>query len=115
MIIEVLVAAAFMGAPVEPQETGAAVAGPFDSAVDRRGRFYVTEGDRLIRLAPRGRRATVASFPSRMVPGPHHTVASAGLTAPSGLTIRGDAAYVTTCGDCAGDGNVRRIPLPSQP
>ncbi|MBU2669268.1 ScyD/ScyE family protein [Actinoplanes bogorensis] len=207
------VAAALVGAPVPPDAPGP-VAGPFDSAADRRGRIYVTEGDALIRLAPRGRRVTVASFPSRMVPAParladgtprgapvrmppvpsavtrgpdgafyvgeltgfpfppgrarvwrvvpgrpaevfaggftavvdlawgpdglyvleiarngllsgdrtgalvrvsahgvHTTVASAGLDAPSGLTIRDRTAYITTCGDCPGEGRVRTVRL----
>lgn len=63
MIVSVMVAAlaaTVMGAPAEP----------FDRAVDGRGRVYVAEGDTLVRLAPRGRRTTVASFPSRMVPAP---------------------------------------------
>ncbi|MGK5681752.1 ScyD/ScyE family protein [Actinoplanes sp. URMC 104] len=199
--------------PVQPRDAGVA-AGPFGSAVDRRGRVYVTEGDTLIRLTPRGRRATVARFPSRMVPAParlpdgtprgmpvrmpavpsavargpdgalyvgeltgfpfppgrarvwrvvpgrapevyaggltavvdlawgpgglyaleiarhgllsgdragalvrispdgrHRTVAADGLTAPSDLTVRGGIAYVSTCGDCAGEGTVRKIVL----
>ncbi|WP_127503690.1 ScyD/ScyE family protein [Actinoplanes solisilvae] len=45
-------------------------AGPYDEAADRRGRVYVTEGDTLIRLTPRGRRVVVATFPSRLVPTP---------------------------------------------
>ncbi|WP_250008519.1 ScyD/ScyE family protein [Actinoplanes sp. M2I2] len=213
MLLTAVLVAVLMGAPAGPLEPGVAT-GPFDAAVDRRGRIYVTEGDTLVRLAPRGRRATVASFPSRMVPaparlpdgtprgmpvrmravpsavtqgpdgafyvaeltgfpyppgrarvwrvvpgrppevyaggltavvdlawgpgglyvleiarngllsgdrtgallhvpdqGPHRVVASAGLIAPSGLTIRGRYAYVTTCGDCAGEGTVRRIAL----
>ena len=69
MFIASLLVAALLGAPVEPPATGVA-AGPFDAAVDRRGRVYVTEGDTLVRLAPRGRRATVASFPGRLVPAP---------------------------------------------
>ncbi|MCY1144477.1 ScyD/ScyE family protein [Actinoplanes sp. Pm04-4] len=64
-----LLVAALVGVPVEPPGEVVA-AGPFDSAVDRRGRVYVTEGDTLVRLSPRGRRATVASFPSRLVPAP---------------------------------------------
>ncbi|WP_250037322.1 ScyD/ScyE family protein [Paractinoplanes maris] len=212
MFITAVLVAALLGVPVEP--VPGLATGPFDSAVDRRGRVYVTEGDTLVRLAPRGRRSTVASFPSRMVPaparlpdgtprgmpvrmppvpsavargpdgafyvgeltgfpfppgrarvwrvvpgrpaevyaggftavvdlawgpdglyvleiarngllsgdrtgallhvsvlGPHRVVASEGLFAPTSLTIRGDHAYVTTCGDCAGNGTVRRIEL----
>src|SRR5689334_15941402 len=204
MFVTAVLVAALLGVPVEPPAAGVP-AGPFDSAVDRRGRVYVTEGDALIRLAPRGRRTTVASFPGRMVPAPARlpdgrprgtpvrmppvpsavvrgpdgafyvgeltgfpfppgrariwrvvpgrapevyaggftavvdlawgpgglyvlevakhgllsgdrtgalvrvgprgvraTVASAGLEAPSGLTVRGRVAYVTTCGDCPG-------------
>ncbi|GID31293.1 ScyD/ScyE family protein [Paractinoplanes brasiliensis] len=65
-IAAVALAATLAGAPpVEPP-----AAGPFDTASDRRGRVYVAEGDTLVRLAPRGRRTTVASFPSRVVPAP---------------------------------------------
>ncbi|MBM2622642.1 ScyD/ScyE family protein [Actinoplanes sp. LDG1-06] len=214
VVVAAALAAGLVGAPVEPREAAGVAAGPFDAAVDRRGRVYVTEGDALIRLTPKGRRTTVASFPSRMVPAParlpdgtargrpvrmppvptavtlgpdgafyvgeltgfpfppgrarvwrvvpgrppevyaggftavvdlawgpgglyvleiakngllsgdrtgallrvggggrHETVATAGLTAPSGLTIRDGVAYVTTCGDCPGEGSVRSFRL----
>ncbi|MCO8271397.1 ScyD/ScyE family protein [Actinoplanes sp. TRM 88003] len=89
MFIASLLVATLLGAPAGPPDPGVAT-GPFDAAVDRfmappgsgaasrhfdaavdrRGRIYVTEGDTLVRLAPRGRRAAVASFPSRVVPAP---------------------------------------------
>ncbi|MBB4690490.1 ScyD/ScyE family protein [Paractinoplanes abujensis] len=212
-VVAAVLAATLVSAPVEPVGPGFA-AGPFDSAVDRRGRVYVTEGDALIRLMPRGRRTTVAEFPSRVVPAPGRlpdgtprggpvrmppvpsavamgpdgafyvgeltgfpfppgrarvwrvvpgrppevyaggftavvdldwgpgglyvlelarhgllsgdrtgallrvegsgrraTIASDGLAAPSGLTIRNGVAYVTTCADCPGEGTVRSFPL----
>jgi hypothetical protein len=43
--------------------------------------------------------------------GKQKIVASAGLTAPGGLAIKGRSAYVSNCGTCAGDGTVVRIPL----
>jgi hypothetical protein len=63
MIVLVLVAALAAATPAGAPATS-------DSAVDRRGRVYVAEGDALVRLAPRGRHAVVATFPSRMVPAP---------------------------------------------
>ncbi|MCM4079709.1 ScyD/ScyE family protein [Actinoplanes sp. TRM88002] len=69
MYMASLLVAALLGAPAGPPDPGV-TAGPFDAAVDRRGRVYVTEGDTLVRLLPRGRRSTVASFPSRLVPAP---------------------------------------------
>ncbi|WP_291414839.1 ScyD/ScyE family protein [Actinophytocola sp.] len=43
--------------------------------------------------------------------GSQKIVASAGLTAPGGLAIKGRSAYVSNCGTCAGTGSVVRIPL----
>jgi hypothetical protein len=43
--------------------------------------------------------------------GSQHAVASAGLTAPGGLALRGRAAYVSNCSVCPGAGSVVRIPL----
>jgi sugar lactone lactonase YvrE len=43
--------------------------------------------------------------------GSHRTVLSDGLVAPAGLAIRGDDAYVSNCGVCAGNGTVLRVPL----
>ena len=78
-----------------------------DLAWSRDGRLYVLEiarkgllsGDRtgaLVRVSGRG---------------PHRVVASAGLTAPGGLAIRGRSAYVTNCSVCKGTGSVVRIRL----
>jgi hypothetical protein len=38
-------------------------------------------------------------------------VISGGLVTPGGLAIRGDYAYVSNCGTCAGAGEVLRIPI----
>ncbi|MBB2949208.1 hypothetical protein FB565_009013 [Actinoplanes lutulentus] len=71
------------------------------------GRLYALEiahkgllsGDRtgaLIRVDRKGR---------------HTVVASAGLTAPGGVAIRGKYAYVTNCSVCQGTGSVVRVRL----
>jgi len=78
-----------------------------DIAFDRRGRLYVLEifkngllsGDptgALIRVGRNGRQ---------------HEIMSDGLITPGGLAIRGDNAYVSNCGTCAGGGEVLRISL----
>lgn len=41
--------------------------------------------------------------------GSHEIVMSQGLTYPGGLALRGSTAYVSNCGQCAGDGTVLRI------
>lgn len=43
--------------------------------------------------------------------GSSEIVASAGLTTPGGLAVRGRSAYVSNCGTCPGDGSIVRIPL----
>ncbi|GAA2510809.1 ScyD/ScyE family protein [Winogradskya humida] len=78
-----------------------------DLAFGPKGSLYALEiarngllsGDRtgaLIRVDPEGE---------------HKVVASAGLTAPGGIAIRGKDAYVTNCGVCAGAGTVVKIRL----
>ena len=39
------------------------------------------------------------------------TAVASGLSSPYGVAFRGDAAYVTTCSVCAGDGEVVKVPL----
>lgn len=78
-----------------------------DLAFGRDGKLYVLEiahngllsGDQTGALIRVGRG------------GSQKIVASAGLTAPGGLTIRGGSAYVSNCGTCPGTGTVVRIPL----
>jgi hypothetical protein len=55
----------------------------FDAATDGHGRVYVTEGNSLVRVAPRGRKATVAVFGNRGVPG----------LVPSGVALGPDGAF----------------------
>jgi hypothetical protein len=43
--------------------------------------------------------------------GAKKTIMDSGLTAPGGLAVKGDAAYVSNCGTCPGAGTVLRIPL----
>jgi hypothetical protein len=43
--------------------------------------------------------------------GRHEVVASAGLTAPGGLALRGRSAYLSDCSTCAGGGSVLRVRL----
>lgn len=43
--------------------------------------------------------------------GSHEIVMSEGLTLPAGLALRDGAAYVSNCGQRAGDGSVLRISL----
>jgi hypothetical protein len=43
--------------------------------------------------------------------GSKQTIKDSGLTAPGGLAVKGDAAYVSNCGTCPGEGTVLRIPL----
>lgn len=78
-----------------------------DVAFGRDGKLYVLEianngllsGDQTGALIRVGRG------------GSQKIVASAGLTAPGGLTIKGNSAYVSNCGTCPGTGTVVRIPL----
>jgi sugar lactone lactonase YvrE len=96
---------------VVPGRAPAVYAGGFTNIIDLAwgpdGRLFVLEiarkgllsGDRtgaLIRLERDGRRTVIAS---------------AGLTAPAGLAVRGRYAYVSNCSVCAGSGSVLRISL----
>ena len=90
-----------------PQVVADGFTNVIDLAFGRDGRLYVLEiahnsllsGDLTGALIRVGR------------DGSHRTVLSDGLVAPSGLAIRGDAAYVSNCGVCAGNGTVLRVPL----
>ena len=96
---------------VVPGRAPTVYAGGFTNIIDlafgQDGRLYVLEiahngllsGDRTGALIRVGRDGT------------QKIVASAGLTAPAGLAIRGRSAYVSNCGTCAGTGSVVRIPL----
>ena len=78
-----------------------------DLAFDRRGTLYVLEifQNGLLSGDPTGALIRVARNGTQTV------VMSTGLTTPGGLTLRGDDAYVSNCGTCAGGGEVLRIPL----
>ncbi|WP_328470278.1 ScyD/ScyE family protein [Actinoplanes sp. NBC_00393] len=82
-----------------PQVYASGLTAVTDLAWASDGRLYALSGGRngaLLRVSGHG---------------PHHVVASAGLTAPGGLAIRGRHAYVTNCGVCRGTGSVVRIEL----
>ena len=90
-----LAAAVLATTPAAP-----AAIGSFPAATDHRGRVYLTEGDALVRYAPRGRRATVAVFPSRLVPAPERqrdgTPRGGPIlmpAVPSGVTAGPDGAF----------------------
>ncbi|MFF5076758.1 hypothetical protein ACFY36_06885 [Actinoplanes sp. NPDC000266] len=73
---------------------GAALLGvPVQQEVDPRGRVYVTEGSSLVRIAPRGRRSTVAVFPWA---GPLalRPVASGVARGPDGAFYVGETTFV---------------------
>lgn len=78
-----------------------------DLAFDRRGTLYVLEifQNGLLSGDPTGALIRVEDDGTQTV------VMSTGLTTPGGLALRGNAAYVSNCGTCAGGGEVLRIPL----
>ncbi|MFC0113584.1 ScyD/ScyE family protein [Kibdelosporangium aridum] len=78
-----------------------------DVAFDRHGTLYVLEiaKDGLTAGPPAGALIKVGEN------GSHETVLDTGLTAPGGLAIKGNAAYISNCGTCAGQGTVVRVPL----
>ncbi|MFI5493741.1 ScyD/ScyE family protein [Actinoplanes sp. NPDC051859] len=78
-----------------------------DLAFDRHGRLYALEIARDGLMS--GNQTGALLRVNRR--GPHQVVASAGLTAPGGLAIRGKDAYVTSCSVCAGTGTVVKIRL----
>jgi hypothetical protein len=43
--------------------------------------------------------------------GAKKTIVDSGLTAPGGLAVKGDAAYISNCGTCPGAGTVIRVAL----
>ncbi|WP_243754068.1 ScyD/ScyE family protein [Labedaea rhizosphaerae] len=78
-----------------------------DLGFDRRGTLYVLEiaKNGLLSEDPTGALIKVGRH------GEQHVVMSTGLITPGGLALRGDAAYVSNCGTCAGGGQVLRISL----
>jgi hypothetical protein len=82
-----------------------------DIAFDRHGRLYVLEIDSTGLATPPGPPDFAGALIRVLQDGSHEVVMDEGLFGPGGLTIRGDAAYVSNCGVCAGTGEVLRIPL----
>jgi len=78
-----------------------------DLAFGHDGRLYVLEiaHNGLLSGDPTGALIRVGRD------GSHRTVLSDGLVMPGGLALRGDAAYVSNCGVCAGNGTVLRVAL----
>ncbi|RSM89391.1 ScyD/ScyE family protein [Kibdelosporangium aridum] len=78
-----------------------------DVAFDRHGTLYVLEiaKDGLTAGPPAGALIKVGKD------GSHETVLDTGLTAPGGLAIKDNAAYISNCGTCAGQGTVVRVAL----
>jgi hypothetical protein len=79
-----------------------------DLAFDRHGNLYVLEVSHngLTSGDPTGALIKIKSD------GSHQILMTTGLTAPAGLAIKDNAAYVSNCSTCAGNGSVLRIPLP---
>jgi hypothetical protein len=96
---------------VEPGEDPEIVAEGFtniiDIAFDQDGTLYVLEifHNALTSGDPTGALIRVEDN------GDQEIVMSDGLITPGGLAIRGDYAYVSNCGTCAGAGEVLRIPI----
>ena len=91
----------------KPQVYASGFTNIIDLAWSPRGDLYVLEIARKGLLS--GDQTGALKKVSRK--GPHRVVASAGLTAPGGLAIRGRSAYVTNCSVCKGTGSVVRIRL----
>jgi hypothetical protein len=77
-----------------------------DIAFDKRGRLYVLEINSNGLQDPQGTGSLI-----RVGKDGKQKVVHSGLIMPGGVALRGDAAYVTNCGVCAGGGTVLRIPL----
>jgi hypothetical protein len=96
---------------VEPGEEPEVFASGFtniiDIAFDKNGTLYVLEifHNGLLSGDPTGALIRVDANGSQEV------VMSDGLITPGGLALRGDNAYVSNCGTCAGGGEVLRIPI----
>ncbi|MCE7006885.1 ScyD/ScyE family protein [Kibdelosporangium philippinense] len=79
-----------------------------DVAFDQRGNLYVLEiaKDGLASGGP-----PVGALIKVNKDGSHETVLDTGLTAPGGLTIKDNAAYISNCGTCQGEGSVVKVAL----
>jgi hypothetical protein len=95
---------------VEKGEDPEVFAGGFtniiDIAFDQRGRLYVLEifQNGLLSGDPTGALIRVRRDGTQQI-------VTDDLVTPGGLALRGDHAYVSNCGTCAGDGEVLRIRL----
>jgi hypothetical protein len=79
-----------------------------DIAFDRRGRLYVLVIDANGLATPPDLEGALIKVRRD---GSQEVVMDEGLFGPGGLALRGDAAYVSNCGVCAGEGSILRIPL----